>query len=89
VLSGCDDRKPTGPGHVDWGSDRYTDRIVSHHAWGCLLILPFGSVGIICTHNQPVDISVMAGQLPRVNVAVHIIVGPEPMKGSWWCLEGE
>jgi hypothetical protein len=77
VLSGCDDRRPIGPGSPDWGSDHCLDRTVGRHAWG---VPPYALLwvgGHSCIRSDPVDIGVVAGQLPQVNDAARIVVGPE------------
>jgi hypothetical protein len=62
AFSGYDNRRPTGLGYPHWGSVRYSEGTVSHHAWGRLLVLPLGLMGISRVRGGPVDIGVGSGR---------------------------
>jgi hypothetical protein len=41
-------------------------------------VLPLGLVSLVHVQGGPVNIGAVAGQLPRVDDAVCVVVGPEP-----------
>jgi hypothetical protein len=78
VLSGCGVRRPMGLGCPDWGSDRRPSRTIGHNTWGRLLVLLLGSVGLSHACGGVSNIDAAAGELPRVDDAMCIVVGYEP-----------
>jgi hypothetical protein len=77
TLSGCDDQRPMGPSHPNWGSGRVLIAWLATTPEGHLLMLPLRLVGVNHICGGPVDISATAGQLSSVDDVVRVVVGPE------------